>query len=38
MRERIEATRKLASFKVSRGDCHYHTTFSDGIGMPSYRF
>jgi len=32
MRERIEATRKLASFRVSRGDCHYHTTFSDGIG------
>ena len=32
MRERIEATRKLAGFAVSRGDCHYHSTFSDGIG------
>ena len=32
MRERIDATRKLASFKVSRGDCHLHTTYSDGIG------
>ena len=32
MRERIDATRKLASFKVSRGDCHHHTTYSDGIG------
>ena len=32
MRERIEASRKLASFKVSRGDCHSHSTYSDGIG------
>ena len=32
MRERIEATRKLADFAVIRGDCHCHTTFSDGIG------
>lgn len=32
MRERIDATRKLAEFKVIRGDCHYHSTFSDGIG------
>ena len=32
MRERIEQTRKLVGFKVSRGDCHIHTTFSDGIG------
>lgn len=31
MRERIDATRKLAGFTVSRGDCHYHSTFSDGI-------
>ena len=31
MRERIDATRKLARFKVSRGDCHYHSTYSDGI-------
>lgn len=32
MRERIDATRQLASFAVSRGDCHYHSTYSDGIG------
>jgi len=32
MRARIEATRALAGFQVSRGDCHYHSTFSDGIG------
>jgi hypothetical protein len=32
MRERIDATRKLAGFDVSRGDCHCHTIFSDGIG------
>ena len=32
MRERIDATRKLAGFPVSRGDCHYHSTYSDGIG------
>lgn len=32
MRERIEATRKLASFNVRRGDCHSHSTYSDGIG------
>ena len=32
MRERIDATRKLAGFEVSRGDCHYHSTYSDGIG------
>ena len=32
MRDRIDATRKLASFKVSRGDCHHHTTYSDGVG------
>jgi len=32
MRDRIDATRKLASYDVSRGDCHIHTTFSDGIG------
>ena len=32
MRDRIDATRRLASFDVSRGDCHLHTTFSDGIG------
>jgi hypothetical protein len=32
MRTRIDATRELASFAVSRGDCHYHSTFSDGIG------
>ena len=32
MRDRIDATRKLASFKVRRGDCHSHSTYSDGIG------
>jgi hypothetical protein len=32
MRERVEATRRLAGFSVSRGDCHYHSTYSDGIG------
>ena len=32
MRERIEQTRKLAGFKVRRGDCHSHSTYSDGIG------
>ena len=32
MRERIEETRKLAGFKVKRGDCHSHSTYSDGIG------
>ena len=32
MRERIDATRELAGFPVSRGDCHYHSTYSDGIG------
>ena len=32
MRERIDATRKLASFNVRRGDCHSHSTYSDGIG------
>jgi hypothetical protein len=32
MRERLEATRRLAGFPVIRGDCHYHSTFSDGIG------
>ena len=32
MRERIEATRKLAGFKVRRGDCHCHSTYSDGTG------
>ncbi len=32
MRERIEATRKLVDFKVRRGDCHSHSTYSDGIG------
>ena len=31
-RERIEATKKLAGFKVYRGDCHCHSTYSDGIG------
>ena len=32
MRDRIEETRKLAGFKVRRGDCHSHSTYSDGIG------
>ena len=32
MRERIDETRKLVGFKVRRGDCHIHTTYSDGIG------
>ena len=32
MRDRIDTTRKLASFKVRRGDCHSHSTYSDGIG------
>ena len=31
-RERIEQTRALAGFKVRRGDCHIHSTYSDGIG------
>ena len=31
MRERVEQTRKLAGFKVRRGDCHSHSTYSDGI-------
>ena len=32
MRGRIDQTRKLAGFRVSRGDCHSHSTHSDGIG------
>lgn len=32
LRERLAATRKLAGFPVSRGDCHCHSTYSDGIG------
>ena len=32
MRQRIDQTRKLARFKVHRGDCHSHSTYSDGIG------
>ena len=32
MRDRIEQTQKLARFKVRRGDCHSHSTYSDGIG------
>ena len=32
MRERIEATKKLVSFKPRRGDLHAHSTYSDGTG------
>ncbi|PIU66599.1 MAG: hypothetical protein COS85_04165 [Armatimonadetes bacterium CG07_land_8_20_14_0_80_59_28] len=32
MRERIDATKDLVSFKCQRGDCHVHSTYSDGIG------
>ena len=31
-RDRIDNTRKLAGFTVRRGDCHSHSTHSDGIG------
>lgn len=31
MRERVEQTSKLVSFKVYRGDLHYHSTYSDGV-------
>ncbi|MBM3239663.1 hypothetical protein FJZ31_25530 [Candidatus Poribacteria bacterium] len=31
MRERIEQTSKLVSFKFYRGDLHYHSTYSDGV-------
>jgi len=31
MRERVEHTSKLVSFKVYRGDLHYHSTYSDGV-------
>ena len=32
MRERIEQTREIAGFRVCRGDCHIHSTYSDGTG------
>ncbi len=32
MRERIEANWYLVDFRAFRGDCHSHTTHSDGIG------
>jgi len=32
MRERIEQNRALVSHRVCRGDCHIHSTFSDGTG------
>jgi hypothetical protein len=32
MRERIDLSRRLLGRRFYRGDCHCHTTFSDGIG------
>ena len=32
MRSRIDATKKLVSFRACRGDMHGHSTFSDGVG------
>jgi predicted metal-dependent phosphoesterase TrpH len=31
MRERVEQTSELVSFKFYRGDLHYHSTYSDGV-------
>jgi len=31
MRERIQQTSNLVSFKAYRGDLHYHSTYSDGV-------
>jgi len=35
MRRRIEATKEMVSFRCLRGDCHVHSTYSDGIGTVS---